>query len=82
MVGGATVVVAGAGILEELLGRVGEPHGAQSPEGSPVLAGKEDDLTTSIAVAIWRAHNSNLVLQMGRRSDIDEQQGDTISIGD
>jgi hypothetical protein len=47
-----------------------------------VLAGKEDDLTTSIAVAIWRAHNSNLVLQMGRRSDIDEQQGDTISIGD
>jgi hypothetical protein len=30
-----------------------------------------EDLTTSVSVAIWRAHNSNLVLQRGRCSDVD-----------
>jgi hypothetical protein len=29
-----------AGILEGLPGRVGEPLGAQDPEGSPVLSGE------------------------------------------
>jgi hypothetical protein len=55
-----------------MVGRVGEPQGAQSPEGSLVLAGEvEEDLTTSVVVAIWRAHNSNIILQRGRRSDVD-----------
>jgi hypothetical protein len=36
----AAVVAARAGILKELPGQVGEPQGAQSPEGSPVLAGE------------------------------------------
>jgi hypothetical protein len=31
----------------------------------------EKDLTTSVSVVIWRAHNSNLVLQRGRCSDVD-----------
>jgi hypothetical protein len=32
-------------------------------------SGIEEDLTTSVAVAIWRAHNNNLVLRRGQRSD-------------
>jgi hypothetical protein len=44
--------------------------------------GIEEDLTTSVAAAIWRAHNNNLVLRRGQRSDIDGRQGDAISISD
>jgi hypothetical protein len=47
-----------------------------------VLAGEKEDMAMSVAVAIWRAHNSNLIHQRGRRSDVDEQQGDTIPISD
>jgi hypothetical protein len=48
-----------------------------------VLAGEvEEDLITSVAVAIWRAHNSNLVLQRGRRSDVNGRPGDVILISD
>jgi hypothetical protein len=36
----------------------------------------------SIAVAIWRAHNNNLVLWRGRCLDVDGWQGDAISISD
>jgi hypothetical protein len=42
----------------------------------------KEDLTTSVAVAIWRAHNSNLILRRGRRSDVDGRQGDAILISD
>jgi hypothetical protein len=41
-----------------------------------------ENLTTSVAVAIWRAHNSNLILRRGRRSDVDGRQGDAIPISD
>jgi hypothetical protein len=65
--------------LEELPGWVGEPQGAQSLKGYPVLAGEvEEDLTTSVVVA----HNSNLILQRGQHSDIDERKGDAILISD
>jgi hypothetical protein len=44
--------------------------------------GIEEDLTTSIAVAIWRTHNNNLVLWRGQHSDVDGRQGDAMSISD
>jgi hypothetical protein len=47
-----------------------------------MIGGVEEDLTTSVDVAIWRAHNSNLVLRRGRCSDIDGRQGDAIPISD
>jgi hypothetical protein len=54
--------------------------GWQPGRGNGVVVKK--DLTTSVAVAIWRAHNSNLVLRRGRRSDVDGRQGDVIPISD
>jgi hypothetical protein len=39
-------------------------------------------LTASVAVAIQRVDNSNLVLQRGRRSKVDGRQGDAIPISD
>jgi hypothetical protein len=44
--------------------------------------GVEEDLTTNIAVAIWRAHNNNLILRRGRCSDVDGRQGNAIPISD
>jgi hypothetical protein len=39
-------------------------------------------LSTSVAVVIWRAHNNNLVLRRGQRSDVDGRQGNAILISD
>jgi hypothetical protein len=36
----------------------------------------------SIVVAIWRVHNSNLILRRGRRLDVDGRKGDAIPISD
>jgi hypothetical protein len=50
--------------------------------GAAAESGSGEDLTTCVDVAIWRAHNSNLVLWRGRHSDIDRRQGDAIPISD
>jgi hypothetical protein len=65
-------------------GRIGRRQPNQHGGGVDLAQGWSADvgLTTSVAVAIWRAHNSNLVLRRGRRSDIDGQQGDAIPISD
>jgi hypothetical protein len=65
-------VVEGGGVVTRV--------GWQPGRGNGVVVKK--DLTTSVAVAIWRAHNSNLVLRRGRRSDVDGRQGDVIPISD
>jgi hypothetical protein len=49
---------------------------------SVTVGGVEEDLTTSVVVAIWVAHNSNLIFRRGRRSDVDGRQSDAILISD
>jgi hypothetical protein len=49
---------------------------------SVTVGGVKEDLTMSVAIAIWRVHNRDLILWRGRRSDVDGWQGDVIPISD